>query len=1103
MKQLTKIRLIHWHLFEDITISCRGTTYFIGVNGVGKSTILDAIQFALVGGQRDVRFNRAAMDSSKRTLSSYVRGELGTEGQRFLRDDTTGVVALEFRNPDGTHFVHGAVIDAYQDNRSPDIAYFIIHNAELNDAWFFKARGQLYDSRAFRRHMEHFPLPGGRAQLFTRLEDYRVHLLNRLGQLKENYPQKIVKGLAFSPLTDIREFVHSYLLDENLVDVQTLRDQLETMRHFETLAGDVRQRIEELDAIETLDQERHNQRRLRLVNGYVRRHAESDTFLAQLKRQRLELDEAQVDLSRHELGRDELTERLLGARQALVDAEVALRTDATAQREKQLRETIAQLEGEATVAEQRSEELKAALARAVADAGQLKELLAEEGREIPAALVAFSTGKEVHSAAIIQEAQAELEVLGRGYADRLALVTEEGRRLREEAAHLQREIHQLRTGDVEVSYAAAAPAAAKLRRLLRAELGLRADQVVYLCTTLSVPDEGWQNAVEGVLGRARFDLLVPPEHYDDAMRLYQRRRLQDGLHGVGLPDAERLLEGTRSPRPGSLATEVRTDHPAARALVNLLLGGYAKCESLEALRDHRTAVTRDCFVRRNYTSRHLNPRYYRQWFIGERAVPRQIERREERLDAIAEELGALQAQDAFLRARVALTGDKVRAYVELEHELPVLARATELKARLTAVRNELASLDTASVESLRREVTVRREFAGKLEAEARELDEALGGLRARIAALQEETLPGLEEQAAQALQEAQSFLEGEGGSEYLEDARVEYEGRRKRQPVETILANATRYESDYASAETRSRDALREAKHAYSFAYQFGYDGDEGAERYLRERDRYVESELPEYEARIAEQRGMAEQELVENFIHRLREQIEDARQQLGYLNTTLAGLRFGGERFEFITRPEPTLRQVYDMIMDSQRVLGTSLFESDFRQRHQAGWDLLFERLTAAPGDELIPELRELQDYRNYLRYDIRIHYPDGDRALLSHVKAKKSGGETTTPFYVAMAASFAQAYRLNQPHPSDTIRLALFDEAFGKMDTARTASALRFMVDSQLQVVLATPPDKAAGLLPHVDSVRTVVRKDNRAFVIEIDKEAMMEELSGEVAG
>ena len=108
MKTLTRIRLINWHLFEDAAITCNGTTYFIGVNGAGKSTILDAVQFALVGGQRDVKFNQAALAGGKRSLAAYVRGELGTEGQRYLRGDCTGVVALEFRNPDSTFFTHGA-----------------------------------------------------------------------------------------------------------------------------------------------------------------------------------------------------------------------------------------------------------------------------------------------------------------------------------------------------------------------------------------------------------------------------------------------------------------------------------------------------------------------------------------------------------------------------------------------------------------------------------------------------------------------------------------------------------------------------------------------------------------------------------------------------------------------------------------------------------------------------------------------------------------------------------------------------------------------------------------------------------------------------------
>jgi len=1100
MKQLTRIRLINWHLFENTTITCQGTTYFIGVNGVGKSTILDAIQFALIGGQRDVRFNQAAMAGSQRTLTSYVRGELGTEGQRYLREDATAVVALEFRNPEGSFFVHGAVIDAYQDGRSPDVTYFIVNDVQLNDAWFFRAEGQLFDSRAFRRHLEHFPLPSpqARAQLFTRLEDYRFHLLNRLGQLKESFCAKIVKGLAFSPLTNIRDFVHTYLLDENLVDVDMLREQLETMRHFENLAADVRGRIEALNRIEELDQERRTQRRLRLINGYVSRHAQSDAHLAELKRYRLERDQKQVELSRCELQRDELAERLKHARQVHFEARMRLETDAAAQRKQALETEIAGLESELAGLRAQETRLTQALSEELADAQRLRAFLVEDGLPVPASLEDFLRAEDISCiSSHVSGLQVDLQSLGNDYADQAALVDNQARRLRQEAEGLQREIQQLRTGDRAASYEAAAPQSSRLRRLLRAELQLSADQVIPLYEVLHVPDETWQDAVEGILGRARFDLLVPPDRYDVAMSLYRRRRLEDDLHGVGLPDSERILANAPAPRPDSLASEVQTDHPAARAFVDVLLSSYIKCDTLEELREHRTAVTRDCFVRQHYTSSHLNPGYYRRWFIGERATPRQIEQREEQLEALRQELSALQERHIALRQRLALTRDKVLRFVQLERDLALVGRLPEAETRLADLRRELAELNTQSIAALRAEVEAREKEVNRLQKEMDALAETVGGLKNRLETLIGETMPGLERRADEALQEACGFLVLEDAEDLLEEARGEYERRCGRQPVETVRDNAARYETDYQNAENRSRDRLREAKHSYSLTYEFGYDEDEDAARYLGERDRYVESELPQYEARIAEQRALAEQELVENFIHRLREQIEDARQQLAYLNSTLAGLRFGGERFEFITRPEPSLRQVYDMIMDSQAILGESLFGSDFRQRHQEGWDLLFERLTAAPDEELAPELRELQDYRNYLQYDIRIHYPNADRALLSQINAKKSGGETTTPFYVAMAASFAQAYRLNQPRQSDTIRLAMFDEAFGKMDTARTASALKFMVDNRLQVLLATPPDKAAGLLPHVDSVRTVVRQNNHAFVIDIDKAEMMKEL------
>jgi uncharacterized protein YPO0396 len=934
-------------------------------------------------------------------------------------------------------------------------------------------------------------------------------LLNRLGQLRETFPDKITKGVAFSPLTNIRDFVHNYLLDENLVDVKTLQQQLESLRHFEGLVADIRARIAELDRIDEYDEERVARRRLRITNGFVRRRGEADRVLEQLKDRRLERDEDDLALKRAELARDGLQESLKLAHETLMQAQIALKTDATAARQRELGATIAEQSDRLEALRRQEQDLLASVAGQAAAAASLRDLLASDLQPVPPALDAFVaqasagwTGDASNLLAALRDLGPVLDTLGQSFADRRALLIERMRLLREEGERLQREITQLQTGKADASYEAEAPAAARLRRLLRAELGLGPDDVIYLCQALQVADEGWQDAVEGALGAARFHLLVPRAHYEAAIRLYRDRRFRDQLHGVGLPDGDRILQAAaggeiRSSRTDRLATEVEADsslstevRDTARAYVDLLLGGYVKCDTLEALRDHRMAITRECFVRRNYSTSHLDPAHYRRWFLGERAIPRQIQEREARLAAIATELAEVAGQVAGLDQRLALTRDRARLLINLERDLPALASLPALAATLAAHQAELAGLDTQTLVALQAAADRAASERDALQSRLGEAEHHIGSLETRLQALDRELIPALERDIATALQGAQLFLQLEDASDMLEEVEKEYGRRRERQALQTVVENAARYEGEYGAAEGKSRDRLREAKQAYSLRFDFGYDEQEDAGRYRAERERYIASELPDYEARVAHQRALAEQELVENFIHRLREQIEDARSQLEHLNMTLKRLLFGGERYEFVAGIAPDLREVYDMVMDSQAVLGTSLFESDFRRKHQEGWDRLFERLTIGPDDELAPELRQLQDYRNYLTYDIRIHYPNGDRALHSQVSAKKSGGETTTPFYVAMAASFAQAYRLNQPRPSDTIRLAIFDEAFGKMDTARTASALKFMVDTGLQVLLATPPDKAGGLLPYVDSVRTIVRQNNHSFVLEIDK-------------
>ncbi len=166
--------------------------------------------------------------------------------------------------------------------------------------------------------------------------------------------------------------------------------------------------------------------------------------------------------------------------------------------------------------------------------------------------------------------------------------------LRDEGSKLEDEIRKLRTGDRDTSYETESPHSARLRHLLRAELNLGADEVKYLCDELSIPDKSWQDAVEGLLGFNRFTLLVPPEHYNAAMKVYHKYK--DSIYGAAIVGYGKYSQTkfTQARRRVSMH-EVETKNPAARAYVDLLLGNYVKCEKIEDLREHRTAITRECF----------------------------------------------------------------------------------------------------------------------------------------------------------------------------------------------------------------------------------------------------------------------------------------------------------------------------------------------------------------------------------------------------------------------------------------------------------------------------------------------------------------------------
>ena len=90
MIRMTRLHLINWHNFQDNIIDFKNITYLLGVNAVGKTTIMDAIRYCLTTNKD---FNTAGNKKSGRTAwLSTSKAKSG--GQLF----TSGAYGFLYRN---------------------------------------------------------------------------------------------------------------------------------------------------------------------------------------------------------------------------------------------------------------------------------------------------------------------------------------------------------------------------------------------------------------------------------------------------------------------------------------------------------------------------------------------------------------------------------------------------------------------------------------------------------------------------------------------------------------------------------------------------------------------------------------------------------------------------------------------------------------------------------------------------------------------------------------------------------------------------------------------------------------------------------------------
>ena len=139
-KSAKKLLMVQWSRFQNVCIELEGSTLVTGVNGSGKSTVLDAMTYLLTG---NTQFNKAAKDRD-RTVLGYVRGDTRSNGEaRYLRNGSVvSYIAMEFSDPTlGVPLTVGVCIESPSESGKPVSSWFICPGAAIDDIDFTRIEG--------------------------------------------------------------------------------------------------------------------------------------------------------------------------------------------------------------------------------------------------------------------------------------------------------------------------------------------------------------------------------------------------------------------------------------------------------------------------------------------------------------------------------------------------------------------------------------------------------------------------------------------------------------------------------------------------------------------------------------------------------------------------------------------------------------------------------------------------------------------------------------------------------------------------------------------------------------------------------------------------
>ena len=1128
-KAVTRIVLNNWHYIDAKVLELnRSINFFTGHSGSGKSTVIDALQILLYA-NTDGRgfFNKAAADDSDRSLIEYLRGmiNIGENNQaRYKRNrNFSTTIAMELtQTASGEKECIGVVFDVETATNEITRSFFW-HKGGLPEH-FYRVGGQMSlaldepeaesaasagaEGRTLSvkkntgevRAMSTVELKAWMSRSFAKDEWFATSNNERfrrnlydvyLGGLDmEKFPRLFKRAIPFRMNIRLEDFVKEYICMEQDIHIADMQESV-------ILYGRMRQRIE--DTAEEIGQLQAIQ------DGYEAVRTQEDLLGSlRYRTDRLTLMQMQEQISlleaRMETGKQDL-QTLENTLEALNRQKEALSKEHEEINREILQSGYGELEAKRRdLAEnlellQRSERRKNTLCESLAAWEEEESISNQALWDIDAFRKGEITGEG------LLRLKKELGGL-RDEAERQRQeAASERRSLQKEAALLERDLNELQMGK-KAYPKALEEARIQIQKSLYERTGKNVP-VRVLADLLDIRDEKWRNALEGYLGWNKLTLMVEPAYAAQAMEAYEGLDAVRFSH-VALADTGKLSEQEFSARSGSLAEEVECREKYVKNYVNFLLGNVIKCESIEQLRQCRVGVTADCLLYQNFQLRRLNPEQYtKRAFIGEKSMKRRQKELAGQLAGLQEALEerAQEAQQAARLLGLEALSDPAETYLELFADVQEKRRKEEQLARLD---KKLSEVGEGTVEALKEQLSA-------VDEKQRALEREIDTVKLRI----HDQNRKMEKDSQDHLEKSETLLSGQKGlvsSKNWEEAFDGWFSGLKNPSFDVLLRRTGEERENAGQLLEEKKNRLVDLRSDYLRKHpgrDFSASAADNAD-YQALLTRLSCEQIQEYEKIAEKQAKIAVEHFREDFIYKIRSAIKEAFLRRDELNRILRSLNFGKDRYQFrISRNRGADGAYYDMFMDESLEIDPSalsgsmdrqmdLFSMDHEKKYGALMNDLIrmflppQTADAKQQEEAKRNMEKYSDYRTYLSFEMEQIVEGDDRLVidLSKMIRKNSGGEGQNPLYVALLASFAQAYHISTSPGAvrrPTIRLVVLDEAFSKMDAEKVASCIELIRGLGFQAIISATNDKIQNYLENVDKTFVFANPNKKSISIQ----------------